>query len=109
VDNIVAMMTDLNHRGETTITCTFATIRYHGIQPTEGSLMLSYDQLNIISKHLKANKSKTNQTLTPQEEANSATSTIETGVSTVQVTNTSDPHIDAKDLGKFFALKELRK
>jgi hypothetical protein len=34
------------------ITCHFATVAYQPLHPTEGSLMLYYDQLNIIAKHL---------------------------------------------------------
>jgi dUTP pyrophosphatase len=37
-----------------TIPLVFATVQYHGIHPMEGSLMLYYDQLNVIRQHLRA-------------------------------------------------------
>jgi hypothetical protein len=43
----------LRHQGTKQAICRFATIGYHGTHPTEGSLMLYYDQLNVIAQHLK--------------------------------------------------------
>jgi len=36
----------------THIRCKFATLQYQPLHPHEGSLMLYYDQLNVIAKHL---------------------------------------------------------
>lgn len=36
------------------VPCEFAIIKYQAIHPAQGSLMLTYDQLNIIGKHLRA-------------------------------------------------------
>lgn len=36
----------------TVIQCYFATVQHHGIHQVEGSLMLYYDQLNVIGQHM---------------------------------------------------------
>jgi hypothetical protein len=43
-DNAAKTIAMLRHQGTRQATCRFATIGYHGIHPTEGSLMLYYDQ-----------------------------------------------------------------
>lgn len=45
---------NLRLQGTSTATWTFTMVQYHGLHPTEGSLMLYYDQLNVIAKYLLA-------------------------------------------------------
>jgi hypothetical protein len=70
-------------------TCEFATVSRHAQHPQEGSLMLHYDQLNVIAKHLKEAYQR------PM----------------VHQLNANEPASTNKDseLGKFFTLKQIKK
>lgn len=62
--DLVQAITNARKTGQLTALCEFSTINYHALHPTEGSLMLSYDQLNVIAKHLHDAYPKHNQDAT---------------------------------------------
>ena len=51
-DALKAIIVAARKQGLLQITCEFATIGTHALHPTEGSLHLFYDQMNVIAKHL---------------------------------------------------------
>jgi hypothetical protein len=99
---------------KTHVLCQFATIGYHPIHPTEGSIQLYYDQLNIIGKHLR----DAHPTASSQEKQVGITNDDDNPIIRAaamqgeqdqeQSTKTPDPHINEHDLGKFFTLKQLK-
>ncbi len=78
---------------------TFATVKHHGTHPVEGSLMLYYDQLNIIGQHL-----KNAYTAQPAEIRQ-----INQQERPMAAPNIPPPGVSSSDLGQFFTLKQLKK
>jgi hypothetical protein len=84
--------------GRKQITIQFATIQPQPLHPQEGSLMLHYDQLNIIAKHLQE------PPLPPSTDTPQSVHDTSAVICSIQ-----DQSIDQNDLGKSFTLKDLKK
>jgi hypothetical protein len=106
-----------NTHGKTSRThvlCQLATIGYHPIHPTEGSIQLYYDQLNIIAKNLrdaypKASSQEEQVNITNDDNNPIIRSAGTLGDKTPAQHKTElDPHIHENDLGKSFTLKQLK-
>jgi hypothetical protein len=67
------------------------------LHPQEGSLMLYYDQLNVIAQHLIDTPLPPPDPPDPQD------------IHEAVLRSVHDPSTDEGDLGKFFTLKELNK
>jgi len=80
----------------THIRCKFATLQYQPLHPHEGSLMLYYDQLNVIAKHLTHSTGPTTNT------------TCELPPAVLAIHAITDKAVLQEDLGKTFKLKELK-
>lgn len=129
------VITKLRQKGQQHVSCTFATIAYHGLHPTTGSLNLYYDQLNIIGKHLQAAYGDTSITPneTPSDNPSDQPTIIPNGettgtvleeipavlgdippapnirqIITQNVTNTDVDAPNPDDLGRTFTLRELK-
>ncbi len=129
------VITKLRQKGQQHVSCTFATIAYHGLHPTTGSLNLYYDQLNIIGKHLQAAYGDTSITPneTPSDNPSDLPTIIPNGentgtvleeipavlgdippapnirqIITQNVTNTDVDAPNPDDLGRTFTLRELK-
>ncbi len=97
--DVIQIVQTLRHSNLPVATCLFATVQYHGLHPTTGSLHLYYDQLNVIGTHLKAAyppvapppPAPNIRQITHAPASDSAASNIEEG-----------------DLGKNFTLQELK-
>jgi len=119
----IHIINTLKQQGHTEAECGFATIRQHGVHPTDGSLMLYYDQLNVIAQHLASGDirhiSDTPTAPSPppapniphrtNPSANESSPLTSDATLSASITPTAIPRIDPKDLGRFFTLKELKK
>lgn len=110
--------------------CHFATVAYQPLHPIEGSLMLYYDQLNVIVQHLQQieqDEIKLRETQSQPEHCSQlhakptpppAPNLTRTDPALTQaiddnnIINSNDQHtlgVAPDDLGKFFTLKQLKK
>jgi hypothetical protein len=94
----------LRQQGLKHATCQFATVGYHGIHPTEGSLMLYYDQLNVIEQHL---RQAYHETYDKHHNMMEPSPNIPPSPNIRQLKE-PDPHIADSDLGQFFTLQQLK-
>jgi hypothetical protein len=109
-DHVRAAVQDHRERLQTTAILSFATVQHHGIHPTEGSLMLYYNQLNVIAKHLNAaypQPSPTNNTPHVRHTMGEPPPAPNIPNST-ESTDTVIPPLQS-ELGQFFTLKQLKK
>jgi hypothetical protein len=54
-EDVLKAIIQARNNGQEIIKCEFAITEYQPLHPVEGSLMLYYDQLNAISKHMQGN------------------------------------------------------
>jgi hypothetical protein len=91
---------------ETKARMQFATVQYQPLHPTEGSLMLYYDQMNVVAKHLQA--AYTPHKALPQQTTSDGQPTDEGRVCTAISPANTDASADNPDLGKSYTLRELK-
>jgi hypothetical protein len=84
----------------------FATVQYQPLHPTEGSLMLYYDQMNVVTKHLQA--AYTPHKASPQQMTSDGQPTDEGRVCTAISPTNTNASADNPDLGKSYTLRELK-
>jgi deoxyuridine 5'-triphosphate nucleotidohydrolase len=112
VQEVADTVTALRRSGSTKLQCTFATISYHGIHPTTGSLALYYDQLNVIAQHLQvAYQQKQDQeqaVVTDNLDIPPAPNIRQVQHAHNEQEQPTEAKIPPTDLGKTFTLKELK-
>jgi dUTP pyrophosphatase len=106
-EQVKSAVQELCAQNQQKTTLTFATVQHHGFHPTEGSLMLYYDQLNIIGQHLRA-------AYPPRQSTNNTPRVMQTvgePPPAPNIPSSVDPKLPplASELGQFFTLKQLKK
>jgi len=106
VEDLQAAITQARQQQRIKLTCEFATITSPASHPTEGSLHLYYDQLNVIGKHLQSvGNAYSNPSIVENRRAEANPPQPKTPLDPLDSSQTIplDP-----DLGKFLTWKEIK-
>jgi dUTP pyrophosphatase len=97
--DLIAAINNARANSLATAQCEFATTTHHALHPTEGSLMLYYDQLNVIAKHLSAAyPTRQQHPADPSSDPTPAPNITHSNATKGKIRQTQDPNIGESDI-----------